>query len=78
MGNAVFKNCTELREFIIPSSVTSIGYNFCTGCTSLQRVIFQTTTGWKNSNNETVNVSDDAANATLFTTGLSSVTLSRN
>lgn len=78
MGNAVFKNCTELREFIIPSSVTSIGYNFCSGCTSLQRVIFQTTTGWKNSNDETVNVSDDAANATLFTTGLSSVTLSRN
>ena len=39
LGNGVFENCTNLREFEIPANITSLPENLFKGCKELNKVI---------------------------------------
>ena len=61
-----FVGCSGLEEVIIGSGITTIFNNAFNGITTLKRVIFEDTSGWKAGGN-TVDVTDPEQNAIMLT-----------
>ena len=46
IGNNAFRDCAWIKTATIPASVERLGYGAAYGCTSLEKLIFEDTTGW--------------------------------
>ena len=68
IGDGAFESCESLTNVTIPGSVTSIGERAFNGCGSLTSVTFTNKAGW-HCNNEKIDVTNPAENATNFRYG---------
>ena len=47
IGKKAFYGCSDVKEFIIPGTITTIGSYAFDDCTSLTSVVFEEPNGWK-------------------------------